>query len=319
MKAIVLLNGAAGTIAAWDRSRGDSAVAEALAAAGIDAEIRLIPGADLQSAATIALSSNIDVLIVGGGDGTLSTVAGVLADQRVPLGILPLGTLNHFAKDLGIPLDLGAAAKVIAANHVMQIDVGELNGRVFVNNSSLGIYPYMVRDRDAQRKRHGFSKWVAMLYAMLKVFRRFPLVEVKLTTDTASSLRKTPLVFVGNNRYQLDLFNLGTRACLDRGELSLYVANAQSRWGMFKLIVRAMCGSLQQARDFETLCLTNCTIGARRHHLHVAADGEVLGLKPPLHYCIRPGALRVCVPRTTAHTLTGTDELPDSPIVEQMP
>lgn len=297
MKAIVLLNGAAGTIAAWDRSRGDSAVAEALAAAGIDAEIRVVPGTDLQSAAKAALSSNIDVLIVGGGDGTLSTVAGVLVNQHVPLGILPLGTLNHFAKDLGIPLDLGGAAKVIAGNHTIRIDVGELNGRVFINNSSLGIYPQMVLDRESQRKRYGFSKWKAMINAMLKVFRRFPLVEVTLTTEAGSTVRKTPLVFVGNNCYQLDLFNLGKRTGLDRGELSLYVANAQTRWGMFKLIVRAMYGGLKQARDFDTLNLSTCQIDARRHHLHVAADGEVLSLSPPLHYCVRPGALTVCVPQ----------------------
>ncbi len=297
MKAIVLLNGAAGTIAAWDRSRGDSAVAEALAAVGIDAEIRVVAGADLQSAATAALSSQIDVLIVGGGDGTLSTVAGVMANQPIPMGILPLGTLNHFAKDLGIPLDLAGAAQVIAGKHIISIDVGEINGRVFINNSSLGIYPQMVLDRESQRQRYGFSKWKAMINAMLNVFRRFPLVEVTLTTEAGSAVRKTPLVFVGNNCYQLDLFNLGKRHCLDQGELSLYVANAQTRWGMFKLIVRAMYGGLKQARDFDTRRLLTCKIDARRRHLHVAADGEVLSLSPPLHYRIRPGALRVCVPQ----------------------
>ena len=112
-------------------------------------------------------------------------------------------------------------------------------------------------------------------------------------------MRKTPLVFVGNNCYQLDLFNIGTRNCLDRGELSLYVANAQTRWATFKLAVRAMCGYLKQARDFEIFSLANCTIEARRHHLHVAADGEILTLAPPLHYSIRPAALRVCVPHLT--------------------
>ena len=299
MKAIVLLNDAAGTIAGWDRSRGDSAVKDALTAAGIDADIRVVSGDDLRSAAESAIKSKPDVLIVGGGDGTLSTIAGLMTDQPIPLGVLPLGTLNHFAKDLGIPADLASAAKVIAANHVISIDVGELNGRVFINNSSLGIYPQMVLDRESQRKRYGFSKWKAMFYAMLKVFRRFPLVQVKLTTDTSTTSRKTPLVFVGNNCYQLDLFHIGTRNCLNGGNLSLYVANAQTRWATFKLVVRAMCGYLKQTRDFEIFSLANCTIEARRHHLHVAADGEILTLAPPLHYCIRPAALRVCVPQLT--------------------
>ena len=299
MKAIVLLNGAAGTLAAGDRSGRDSAVAAALTAVGINADIRVVTGKSLKSEAESAIRSDLDLLIVGGGDGTLSTVAGVMIDQQVPLGILPMGTLNHFAKDLGIPLDLAGAASVIAENHVISIDVGEVNGRVFINNSSLGIYPYMVLNRDSQQKRYGFSKWMAMFYAMLKVFRRFPMVKVKLTTDTTSIVRKTPLVFVGNNCYQLDLFQLGKRNCLDRGELSLYVANAQSRWAMFKLIVRAIFGGLKQARDFETLSLANCTIESHRHLLHVAADGEVWGVPPPLQYRIRPGALRVCVPQLT--------------------
>ena len=297
MKAIVLLNGAAGTLAAGDRSQRDTAVRDALTAAGIDAEIRDVPGNELQAATESAVKSDIDVLIVGGGDGTLSTAAGVLVNHTVPLGILPLGTLNHFAKDLGIPLDLADAVNVIAENHVISIDVGELNGRVFVNNSSLGIYPYMVLNRDSQQKRYGFGKWKAMFYAMLKVFRRFPMVEVKLTTDNATVVRKTPLVFVGNNCYQLDLFNIGKRSCLTDGELSLYVANAQTRWGVFKLVVRALFGCLKQARDFETLNLVQCTIESRRCLLHVSADGEVVGVPPPLHYRVLPGALRVCVPK----------------------
>ncbi len=297
MKAIVLLNGTAGTIAAQDRSQRDMAVAQALIDSGIDADIRVVAGRDLRAAAEAALQTDIDVLIVGGGDGTLSTIAGLLVNQPVPLGILPLGTLNHFAKDLGIPLDLAGAAKVIAEQHVISIDVGELNGRVFVNNSSLGIYPYMVLNRDAQRKRYGFSKWKAMFYAMLKVFHRFPMVVVKVSTDAASVVRKTPLVFVGNNCYQLDLFNIGKRQCLSDGELSLYVANARTRWGMFKLIVRALFGRLKQARDFETLNPVNCTIDSKRQHLHVSADGEVFRMRPPLNYRVLPGALRVCVPQ----------------------
>ncbi|MES2793404.1 MAG: diacylglycerol kinase family protein [Planctomycetota bacterium] len=313
MKAIVLLNGTAGRLAIPNHQR-DSPVKEALAAAGIVAEVRTVTGDNLHAEASLALQSKIDVLIVGGGDGTLSTVAGILAGQPIPLGILPLGTLNHFAKDLGIPLDLAAAVKVIAGHHVIKVDVGELNGRVFINNSSLGIYPYMVLDRESQRKRHGFSKWKAMLFAMFKIFRRFPLVEVKLSTDTASTTRKTPLVFVGNNRYHLDLFNLGKRAALDQGELSLYVAHAQTRWATIKLFVRAMCGRLQQARDFETLSLTHCTIDARRRHMHVAADGEVMRLAVPLRYSVRPGALRVCVPqlsdKSASHPRLGADEVP---------
>lgn len=296
MKAIVLLNGAAGTLAAKAGQTGAEAVAEALAQAGIDADIRTVAGTDLRTEAEAAVRAQCDVLIVGGGDGTLSTVAGVLIDTPLPLGVLPLGTLNHFAKDLGIPADLAGAVAVIAAGHVGSVDVGEVNGRIFINNSSLGLYPHMVRDREAQQSRHGSSKWVAMVFAMFKIFRRFPLLKVRLTTDTDSVVRQAPLVFVGNNCYQLDLFNIGSRACLNRGELSLYVANAQTRWGIMKLSIRAMFGLLKQSRDFEAFCLSSCLIETRRRQLHVAVDGEVIQLASPLQYQVRPAALRVCVP-----------------------
>jgi diacylglycerol kinase family enzyme len=197
---------------------------------------------------------------------------------------------------LGIPLNLDEACRVIAAQNMGRVDVGEVNGHVFVNNSSLGIYPRMVLDREATRRRHRLGKWTAMVLAVFKVFRRFPMVRVRLAVGAKTVARKTPVVFVGNNRYQLDLFKIGRRSRLDGGELSLYIAKAHSRWAMLKLTLRALFGRLAQARDFEFFCLSSCRIESRRRRLHVAADGEVLKLSPPLLYRVRPGDLRVCLP-----------------------
>jgi diacylglycerol kinase family enzyme len=214
----------------------------------------------------------------------------------MPLGVLPLGTLNHFAKDLNIPLALTEAAGVIAANHRAAVDIGQVNDRFFINNSSLGMYPHAVLVRDAQRKSNGPWKWAAMTRAAIKVFRRFPMVQVRLTSQNTSASRKTPMVFVGNNRYQLDGLRVGTRERVDRGELCLHVANTQTRWGMLKLALRAAVSRLQEARDFESHCLSEFWIETRRHRLHVALDGEVVKLPPPLHYRVWPKALWVCVP-----------------------
>lgn len=296
MKAIVLLNSAAGALARNDPTLGPGAISSALAAAGVDAEIRAVPAAYLATEAQAAANCDVDVVIVGGGDGTISTVAGALVGSRKPLGILPLGTLNHFAKDLGIPLDLWDAARVIGAGRIGHIDVGEVNERIFINNSSLGVYPHMVLGREAVRSRFGTGKWFAMLWAMFKTFLRFPLLKVRLTMGDRTVVRRSPLVFVGNNSYQLDLFHIGQRTNLDRGELCLYIANAQTRWAMFQLTVRALFGRLKQARDFETFSLPDCLIESSRPRIHVAADGEVLSLSPPLQYRIRAGTLRVCLP-----------------------
>lgn len=269
----------------------------------MEAEIRRLKGSDLRSAAEEAARSDADVVVAGGGDGTLSTVAGVLAGTQKPMGILPLGTLNHFAKDLGIPLDVAEAARVVAAGHVRNVDVGQVNDRVFVNNSSLGLYPLMVLDRDRRQARDGAGKWQAMSFALLRVFRLFPLVTVRLTTDEGVAVRRAPLVFVGNNRYELNLFDIGSRVCIDKGELSLYVANAHTRWGMLKLVVRAILGRLEQSRDFDSFCLSGCLIETRRRRIHVAVDGEVIELPSPLEYRTRPAGLRVCLPRTSNDTV----------------
>ena len=116
-------------------------------AVGVAAEVILAKGgAAIAAQVDIALRAGVDVIVAGGGDGTVSAVAAALVDTEVALGVLPLGTLNHFAKDLGLPLDLGGAVRVIAAGQTQRIDVGEVNGRVFINNSSLGLYPEMVRE-----------------------------------------------------------------------------------------------------------------------------------------------------------------------------
>lgn len=297
MSAIVLLNQGAGVSNSERTYETQQIVSESLKKHGIDAELRAVPGSELAAEARAAADEKCDAVIAGGGDGTISTVAGALLGKDVPLGILPIGTLNHFAKDLGIPLTIPEAVQVIAAGHRKYLDVAKVNERVFINNSSLGIYPRMVLDRDAQQSRWGWGKWTAMAHAMLRVFRRFPLVEVRLQTGEESLVRHTPLVFVGNNQYLMDLLNIGKRCNLDRGELSLYIANVQNRWGLFKLTLRAMIGRLQQSRDFESLCLHECTINSNRRMLHVSADGEVLELQPPLHYQSLPNALPVFVPQ----------------------
>lgn len=260
MKVIVLLNHQAGPSAADSEPLG-GAIRDALAKAEVEAEIRAVEGAGLQDAASGAAGEGVDAVIAAGGDGTLSAVAGGLAGGDMPMGVLPVGTLNHFAKDNGIPADLAEAAQVIAARRVEYLDVGKVNGRVFINNSSLGVYARALVDRDARRDLHGFSKWPAMALAVLKVFRRHPLLPVRINVDERVLARKTPLVFVGNNQYELELFRVGTRNCLNSGELSLYVANTSSRWGMFKLGVRAALGRLRQSRDFESRCGTAIKIG----------------------------------------------------------
>jgi diacylglycerol kinase family enzyme len=236
-----------------------------------------------------------DIVVVGGGDGTISAASSVLAGGDLPLGILPLGNFNHFARDLGIPLELDTAIETIARNHVASVDVGEVNGRVFVNNSSLGIYPHLVAERDRHRRR-GLARWAAAALASCRVLWRLPRPQVRALAPGWASGRRTPCVFVGNNLYQLDAFAIARRSRLDQGKLCVYIATPQGRLALMRLAVRAFLGRLETEADVTPACLESLEIWTRRRRLAVALDGEAMVFRTPLHYRIRPRALRVIIP-----------------------
>jgi diacylglycerol kinase family enzyme len=296
MRVIVLMNSNAGTKPA-EKARQAEEVRALFADAGVDADVRqLRPDELFDAAKRAAADGNIDAVVAAGGDGTVSTVASALADTDKPLGVLPRGTLNHFAKDLGIPLAMNDAAALIAHENIRRVDLGEVNGRTFINNSSIGVYPQIVRAREDLRQRLGGNKWIAMLVAALRVFRRHPTVRVRLGVGDQTVLCNTPFVFVGNNKYEMTLTNLGRRQRLDGGELSVYFTRRTGRFGLFRLALRAIFGRLEQAKDFEAMAVKEVWIETPRKRLRVAYDGEVTQLTPPLHYRTRPGALHVIAP-----------------------
>ncbi|MEO7725935.1 MAG: diacylglycerol kinase family protein [Burkholderiales bacterium] len=268
----------------------------AFRAAGM--EPRILPVRDpaqLLETVSSVLKEAPAVVVAGGGDGTQSAVASALAGSATALGVIPAGTLNHFAKDLGIPLEVEAAARVIAGGHTISVDIGEVNGRTFINNSSIGLYPDMVRRRTKQQERLGRGKWHAMFWATLTVLRRSPFLQVRLNLDATQFHCRTPFIFIGNNRYQMEGFSIGRRERLDCAELSLYVSNRRGRWGLLSLALRALFGRLHQAGDFVAETAQNITIESRHKRLLVAADGEIAAMDLPLAYKIRPAALRVIV------------------------
>jgi diacylglycerol kinase family enzyme len=290
----VIINGGAG------RGHDGAAAADLrarFAAAGLDADLTLVQsGDDMVDAARAALARGAPMVVAGGGDGTINAVASVLVESGVPFGVLPLGTLNHFARDLGIPLVLDEAVRNLATGRARRVDVGEVNGRIFLNNSSLGLYPDIVHDREKQQRRLGRGKWPAAIWATLSALRRYPILSVTLLVDGARLARRTPFVFIGNNEYRMDGLAIGERTCLDCGTLSLYVAQRPGRLGLLRFGFRALCGKLAQERDFDVLLAGEMEIATHHRHLRVATDGEVNVMKTPLRYRVRPGALQVIVP-----------------------
>ena len=281
----------------------DQALVDRLAghfrAAGLHAEIELARGGDeIVAAVGNAIARQPPMIVAGGGDGTVSTVAAALVDTGIVFGVLPLGTLNHFARDLGIPPELADAVAILAGGEAARVDVGEVNGRIFVNNSGLGLYPDIVRERERQQKRLGRGKWPAFAWATLSALRRFPFLVVAMAVDGKEVLRKTPFVFIGNNEYRMEGFAIGERSRIEDGLLSLYVAQRPGRWRLVQLAVRALTGHLRQARDFDAILAAEIVVQSKRKRLHVATDGEVSVMTPPLHYRVRPASLIVMRPRT---------------------
>ena len=295
----MLLNAGAGTAShrGSDGLRGD--LAAALQALDVSADLEVCSGPDLKHFAEGALAraqaAEIDAVVVGGGDGSIRTVAGVLAGTNVPLGILPLGTLNHFVKDLGIPLHVKEAAEVIARGETRAVDLAEVNGETFINNSSIGIYPYIVLDRERRRAHHKLTKWMAMVPALFRLLKHFPRRQLALSAEGWTRPYRTPCLLIGNNEYGMEFFELGRRHHLDRGELSVYVVKQRRPFGFFWMICRMVFGKASQARNIESFRLKEVQVRSKTSRLPVALDGEVEMMRPPLQYRSLPGALRVIV------------------------
>lgn len=294
MNVLALLNGAAGTAGKAE------AVAAAFAVHGVTATIEAMTpetcSARLAEVKRDARSGRFgfDALVVGGGDGTISGAASAVVGTGIPLGILPMGTLNHFAKDLRIPLHLEGAVAVIAAGGSRRVDVGDLNGRVFVNNSSIGIYPFLVSGRTAEQRRHGLGKVTATALALVRAFRHSHWRRCTVTANGLSRSLRTACVFVGNNVY--DLKHMGERARLDEGRLCVYIVKQQTWLGLLMLPFSVGLGRANPKTGVELLTTGEAGIAAGSRHMHVALDGEAVIMATPLIYKSRPGQLLVfCV------------------------
>lgn len=266
------------------------------AEAGLPARIQLIEqGGDIAGHVAQAIREGAPMVVAGGGDGTVSAVAAGLVGTGVPLGVLPMGTLNHFAKDLGIPLEQDQAIAVLATGRLLAVDAGEVNGRIFINNSSLGLYPVIVRGRE-QRQRHlGHGKWRALLEASIAAARRYALLTVQIEVDGQTLTRRTPFVFVGNNEYSMEGFEIGEREQLDCGTLSLYLTQRMGRFDLLRLAVLALLRRLDGERDFDRLLAREFVVHTGKSRLRVATDGEITMMDTPLRYRVLPKALQVAV------------------------
>lgn len=293
MRVHVVVNRSSGRQRATDE-RIVSDVDLGLRARGVVATVELVAPHGVARSVRRALARSVDAVLVAGGDGTVSAAASMLVGASRPLGVVPTGTRNNFARDLGMPLDLDAALAVIADGHVRTVDLAEVNGHTFVNNSSIGLYPDVVALREHERTR-GAGRLTAFARALWRATSDPTTLEVEVSSNGDRVRRRTSFLMVANNPYQLALPTPWSRPRLDGGELALYVAGALHRRELVSLAFDALLDRAGSDK-LEAVQATRLAVASGRHRLRVALDGEVRHLAPPLLYRTLPGALRVLAP-----------------------
>ena len=260
-------------------------------------DIRPVPPAEVTQAVKLAVASGARRIAAVGGDGTVSAAAAALARTSVELVVIPAGTFNHFARDNGIPTDLDAACEVARTGRVATTDVAWVNGRLFLNTSSVGVYANFVRVRERLEPRLGY--WVSSAVAVMRTFARVRPFRVTFEADGVERKYETPLVFIGVDERELKLPKLGGR--LERGASGLHVIIVRGRTRA-RLVALSFAAAargtwaLARTPHLDSFLVDRCTIEQR--HSTVAVDGEVVKLESPLDYELGRGALRIVVPST---------------------
>jgi diacylglycerol kinase family enzyme len=276
--------------------RNPGAVERAMAVFGSRAELRPFSGDPADEAAR-AVRDGFRIIVASGGDGTVAGVAHALAGTNAALAVLPMGTFNYFARGLRMPEDAEGAARAILQGAPHDIAVGTLNGRVFLNNVSIGLYPAILEEREATYARYGRYRILAHIASLRTILRFQRPYRMTLEQDQTQHRIRTPMVFVARSAYQLDQFGLeGARAISD-DRFVLFLAHQQTRLGFLRLAWKLIRRKVDHGRDVIVSTPRRITVTVPgRHRISVALDGEKLKMRLPLRIEIAEHDLQVILP-----------------------
>lgn len=280
------------------RQLGDAELAalrDAAHAGGLEI-IEVQRGIDCASLIRERIQEGKNLFVAAGGDGTINSVIQAVVHTDAALGVLPIGTFNHFARDLNLPLDWREALNVALNGTTRQIDAARVNDRFFVNNLSLGLYPELVVKRE-ERGRN-YPRWKARFYAAASTLHKYPHVAINVETEHHQEVIRTHVFMVSNNSY--DLSGIGveaSRATLEEGRLSVYWLPHLRRIALMRFVAHYLAGRVKETPGFRSFRTTRMKVQAAKKYLHVGIDGEVFTLATPLVITILPMALQVRLPR----------------------
>lgn len=236
------------------------------------------------------------IVVAAGGDGTLNAVAGQVLGQGVPFGILPQGTFNYFGRRYGISQDTEAALRGLLGGELRPVQVGLLNGRLFLVNASLGLYPQLLEDREAYKQRFGRSRLVALWSGLVTLMRAPRQLSLRLDYEGRVRDLRSPTLVVGNNRLQLEHIGIDP-AELDRGHLVAMAARPVGTLALYGLLLRGLFSRLGEAEHVVSFAFDRLMVSIRgRRRVKVAMDGEISWMDTPLEFKVSETPLPLVVP-----------------------
>ncbi|HEX8152194.1 MAG TPA: diacylglycerol kinase family protein [Thermoanaerobaculia bacterium] len=293
-RGILFLNPRAGSFTVADESDLRTRAAE-----GGLRVVEIVPGIDLRRIVREALAAGLRSFVVGGGDGSIHHVAQTLVGTEGELGIVPIGTVNHLARDLQIPMDWRAALDVALTGEIKQIDTGRINNQFFLNSVMVGIYPTLTEYRERFRSTH--NKWRAYARAIRLAIRSFPHVTLILELDGRVETLRTQLFVVSINSYDLTQSGIvSLKTSLDDGRLTIYSLSFMDRWQFVRAAAKYFRGRVGEVPGFRSIRTQTLRVDFARTKLKVSVDGEVADLAPPLQIAAVPASLLVRAPASTS-------------------
>ncbi|MEO8684498.1 MAG: diacylglycerol kinase family protein [Devosia sp.] len=244
-----------------------------------------------------AITSEAEVIVAAGGDGTITALAHALVDSPKSLAILPLGTVNALAKDLKVPLDLAAAVASLATATPQRIDVGEVNGKVFLHKVVVGLIPGVAAGRERIRSNQSLAAKLGLLRYFFRRIARTRRIAVAIDiADGPSRVERVQAIAVASNEYDEGFGHFFSRQQLDQGRLTLYVLKHFTVGDFFRLTWGMLLGHWRDDEALRVESAVSVTIRSHKQLLKVMFDGEVMTMNTPLVFRIRPLALSVLTP-----------------------
>ncbi|QNM97941.1 diacylglycerol/lipid kinase family protein [Chitinimonas koreensis] len=304
----IVINGVSGSDAADSRER---VIRDQLEPAGRSCEFLAVPEHDMQRMLPVVARRAVELaqrmggcVVAAGGDGTVNAVAQAALGSGVPLGVLPQGTFNYFARTHGIPLDGAEAARALLDARVRPVQVGLVNGRVFLVNASIGLYPRLLEDRETFKQRYGRSRLVALFAAIATLLREHRKLHLEIERGGVTETLRTPTLFVGNNALQLAQLGLPEAATVGQGELAAISLGKVGSGRLLGLMLRGALGQLHDDERIDRFTFRHMTVGLRRaygrRNIKVATDGEIIWMHTPLRFELSPEPLELLLPARPA-------------------